>query len=132
MPLEERLKAGVLGLVGGDLPYILSHTTEKGIVRKRDEILERENISLEEAEKVLRETMQYEPLKLAHRVKPERVYIILASNDGVVPTEKGRELWNAMGKPELEVYLGGHRSAVLWLPFIKQNVLDFFRERFGE
>ena len=37
LPLENRIRAAALGLTGGDLPYIMAHSTEPGVAKRREQ-----------------------------------------------------------------------------------------------
>ncbi|MEK6928453.1 MAG: hypothetical protein AABW65_00670 [Nanoarchaeota archaeon] len=132
LPFEKRVKAAYLGLCGGDIPYILAHTTEKGLARERDKRLEKRRVSLEGGENFLRENIKFDPLEYAQYVDSEKVFLVLASKDKIVPYEKGLELREAMGSPETDVYFAGHYSSLIYLPFIKRRAFDFFEKKFGE
>src|SRR5206468_3078909 len=55
--VDERVQAAVLGLAGGDLPYILTHSTEKGIVRRREEFLRERQLTSGQLEDDLRRSI---------------------------------------------------------------------------
>lgn len=132
MPLEDRIRAGVLGLVGGDLPYILAHTTEKGLVKHRERLLRKHNLSLEDGEEILKSVITYEPNNFADYINPNKVLLVLARFDTVIPYKKGKELRKNMGNPETLVVPAGHYSAVVFIPYIKSFSHRFFMKRFNE
>src|SRR5207247_5846083 len=55
VPLENRIQAAALGLAGGDLPYILTHTTEPGLVKRREQELRTRNITMTQSDQRLRD-----------------------------------------------------------------------------
>ncbi|MBI4663735.1 MAG: alpha/beta hydrolase [Verrucomicrobia bacterium] len=130
--LDERIQAAVLGLVGGNLPYILAHSTEKGIVKIRDSLLGEHNGSVREFEEQLRQAITLDPNAVAPYIDAREVLLVLAAYDKVVPVEKGWELWEKMGKPEAIVLPSGHYTAAVFLPYIQREALRFFQKRFGE
>jgi len=130
--LEPRIKAAALGLAGGDLPYILTHTTESGLVRRREQELKTRNITIEESEQQLRSILTCDPIRYAEFVDPRKVMLVLANNDTVVPIQKGVELKEKMGNPETIFIPGGHYTAVLAIPYIKSQSMQFFEKRFQE
>lgn len=132
LPLEERIKAAALGLCGGDLPYILTRTTEPGLTKRREQELKERGITLEESEKRLRKMIHCDPITYAGYVDPRKVLLVLARYDDVVPYEKGVELKEKMGNPETILLPAGHYSAVLSIPYIKSQSFDFFEKRFAE
>lgn len=132
MPLERRVQAAVLGLVGGNIPYIVSYSTEKGIARQRKAYLEQHSISLQELQEQLRARITCDPEKLACFVDSKKVLLVLAGCDTVVPINKGLELRKKMGKPETIIVPTGHYTAVLYLPYIQSQAIRFFRKRFAQ
>lgn len=132
LPLESRIKAAAIGLAGGDLPYILTHTTEAGLAKRREQELKERHITLEESEQQLREMLKYDPLNYARYVDPKKVLLVLARYDDVVPIAKGLELKERMGNPETIMIPAGHYTAVLSIPYIKSQSFDFLERRFAE
>src|SRR5262245_35599232 len=132
LPLEERIKAAALGLCGGDLPYILTHTTEPGLAKRREQELKARGITLEESEKRLRSMITCDPITYASYVDPKKVLLVLGRYDDVVPYEKGVELKEKMGNPETILLPAGHYTAVLSIPYIKSQSFEFFEKRFAE
>jgi hypothetical protein len=129
--LEPRIKAAALGLTGGDLPFILTRTTEGGLVKRREQEMKERHITLEECERQLRELITCDPIRYAAFVDPRKVMLVLANNDTVVPIEKGIELKEKMGDPETIFIPGGHYTAVLAIPYIKIQSMQFFEKRFN-
>ena len=132
LPLENRIRAAALGLTGGDLPYIMAHSTEPGVAKRREQELKDRNMTLEECEAKLREILKFDPIKYADYVDPSKVLLVLARYDTVVPIEKGLELKKKMGNPETIMLPAGHYSAVLSIPYIKSQSFDFFEKHFAE
>ena len=134
LPLEERFKGAVLALVGGDLAYIVAHTTEPGLAERRDQLLKKNKMSLADGEERLRKYVLYEPLKLAPSVEARKVLMVLLRGDTVVPYKKGIELRKALGHPEMLEVHGDHYSkwALVYVPWVRRETLDFFRKRFAE
>jgi hypothetical protein len=128
-PLDARIRASVVGLAGGDLPYILAYSCEPGLSRRRRNYLKKHNMTLEEYRHGLEQIMVCDPLKVAPAIDPEKVLLVLGICDTAVPTKKGFELRRAMGKPETVVVPTGHYTALLCLPYIKAASLRFLREK---
>ncbi len=132
MAMDKRIRAGVLGLGGGDLPYILTHSSEKRLAAARDKILARNNLSLEEGEARLRESITYDPLALAPSVDPSRVMMVIAAWDTVIPPKKSWELRRKLGNPEAIELWSGHYSSVIHIPYLRQASCRFFKKKFAE
>jgi dienelactone hydrolase len=131
LPLESRIRAAALGLAGGDLPYILSHTTEPGLAKRRDQELKERKMTLKQSEQRLRELLKFDPMRYAAYVDPKKVLMVLARYDTVVPIKKGLELKKKMGNPETILIPANHYSAVISIPYINTESFDFFEKRFA-
>lgn len=132
MAMDKRIRAGVLGLGGGDLPYILTHSSEKRLVAARDKILARNNLTLEEGEARLRESITYDPIALAPSVDPERVMMVIAAWDTVIPPKKSWELRRKLGNPEAIELWSGHYTSVIHIPYLRQACCRFFKKKFAD
>ena len=132
MALDPRIRAGVLGLGGGDLAYILTHSSEKRLVAARDKILERNNLDLKEAEARLRESITYDPMAFAPSVDPSRVMMVIAACDTVIPPKTSWELRRKLGNPEAIELWSGHYTSVIHIPYLRQATCRFFKKKFAE
>lgn len=131
-PLDSRVRTAVLGLAGGDLPYIVTYSTEKGLSRHRAAYLLEHPMSLQELQEKLRKGITCDPNTFAPYLDPRKVFLVLAAFDTVVPVKKGLELRKRMGNPETIVVPAGHYTAALFLPYIKGQTIRFFRKKFSE
>jgi hypothetical protein len=129
-PVEKRIQAAMIGLAGGDVPYLLAHSTEPGLTKKREEFLKLHNLTVEEAEVKLRTMITRDPLVYAPYVDPQKVLLVIARYDTVIPTEKGLLLKEKMGNPETIMLPSGHYTAALSIPYIKSEAFEFFQKRF--
>jgi len=128
-PLEPRVRAATLGLLGEDLPYILTYTTEKGISKRREAILREQHLTLPELHEKLNQSISCDPMAFSSFVDPNKVLLILGACDTVVPAKKGLEMRNKMGKPETIVVPTGHYTAILFLPYIQWHCYKFFQRK---
>src|SRR5258705_12838859 len=94
--IEPRVQAAVLGLAGGDLPYVLTYSTERGVVRRRTAYLQEHQMTEKEFKSILEKAVVWDPKKLAPFVDPKKVLLILGACDTAVPFKKGDELRGAM------------------------------------
>jgi Dienelactone hydrolase family len=131
-PLDSRIRAAIVGLAGGDLPYIIAHSKEGGIVRRREPYLQKHGITRDEFERELRTALRSDPLMVAPSIDPHKILMVLARFDNCVPSKKGFELRRAMGKPETIIVPTGHYTALLYIPYIKSACLRFFKEKFAD
>ena len=130
--VDPRVRAAVLGLVGGDLPYILTHSREKGLVRERDKLLAARHLSLEQAEARLRASITCDPLTVAPAVDPARVLMVIAAFDKSIPASKGWELRRKLGNPATVQLFSGHYSSVIYAPYLRWKTGKFFEQHLGK
>ena len=128
-PLEPRIDASVLAMPAGDLPYILTYSTEHGIARRRTEFLKAKNLTEEELRAQLAKGITCDPLRFAQYVDPKKVMLVLAAWDTTVPIKKGLELRAKMGKPQTIVVASGHYTAALYVFYLRYRTLLFFKDR---
>jgi len=131
-PLDPRIDASVLAMPGGDLPYILTYTTERGIARRRGEVMKNRQLTPEALRAELQQGMTCDPILFAQYVDPSKVLLVLAAMDSTVPIKKGLELRAKMGKPQTIVVASGHYTAALYLPYLRYRTVRFFKHRFEE
>jgi cephalosporin-C deacetylase-like acetyl esterase len=132
--LDPRIKAAVLGLTGGDIPYLLAYSKEgawhhRGLTRRREAYLSEHHLTKAEFRHLLQKEVVWDPKAVAPSVDPKKVLLIIALCDTVVPTRTGRELRRLMHMPETLFVLSGHYTAYFYLPRIKRQTLHFFNER---
>lgn len=134
---DSRVRRAVLGLGGGDVPYILAYSTEGawrggGIVKYRERYLKERRMTRAEFQRGLEKTITWDPLRLAPAVDPAEVFLVLGLCDTVVPFKKGLELRHALGHPATLFLPTGHYSSVLFLPQIWKAAFLFFNKEFKE
>jgi hypothetical protein len=93
--------------------------------------LAKEHIELKDLEERLRPVITCDPLSVASGIDPRQVLLMLAACDTSVPSKKGWELRRAMGKPETILFPTGHYSTLIFIPYIRNQCLRFFHERFA-
>lgn len=129
--LDPRIKASALGLAGGDLAAILTHSRDRGVTRRRERFLNTTNWTEAEFEMHLRESIALEPNIFAEHIDPANVLLVLGLFDHVVPFKQGWQLREHLGQPETMVLPTGHFTAVLAVPAIQMKSEEFFKTRFG-
>lgn len=128
-PVDRRIKAAVLGLPGGDIPYVLSYSTESGVKRARSKYLEETGLTPDLLYAYLQEEITCDPIHHAPYMDPANVLMFIAWFDDAVPYSRGNALWREAGKPEVVYLVAGHFSAYLYLPYVKARTLSFFNRR---
>ncbi|MFH0892230.1 MAG: alpha/beta hydrolase [Candidatus Falkowbacteria bacterium] len=124
--LDPRVSAGVYCLVGGDLPYILAHSNEPGIIKRRKQIMADKGLSETEFYDTLQKKIQCDPINYAEYIDAKRVLMVLALFDKTVPYEKGIELWEKIGRPELYKLPASHYTSLVFIFYIRSRAFDFF------
>jgi hypothetical protein len=128
--VEPRVRAAVLGLVGGDVADILTHSRERSYVRRREAMLRDQHLTLAELQQQFAVAIKCDPIYFAPYVEREKVMLVLAVYDHIVPFKNGWNLREQMGEPETLLIDAGHFTALLYLPYIESQALDFYRRRF--
>ncbi len=124
--VDPRIRASVIALAAGDIPYVLVNSTENRISRIRTKLLQESGQSKAELYRQLQSVIRSDPLLLARQIDARRSLLILALYDSLVPIEKGRELRRAMGKPETIYLVSGHYSAYIYKLYVQYQSLRFF------
>jgi hypothetical protein len=129
----ERLAAIVLVLAGGDIPFILSVSDNDRVRQMRDGRMQATGMTDSvQYEEVLHQTVRYDPLHFASRAKPQKMLMVMSSNDTKVPTAMQNDLYEAFGKPENSVYKSGHVQTIIALTYwYFDTVTDFLNKKFG-
>ena len=123
---DSRIKASALALVAGDLPFVLTNSSERRINEAADGAMETLQTDSEGLRRYLEQHILSDPMDLAHYVEPDRVLMVLAKFDDSVHYEKQLELHAAMGNPESITLPTGHVTAAAYLFYLRARVLDFF------
>ena len=124
--LEPRVRAGVVALAAGDIPYVLSYSEDRGVRKKRDKVLQRQNLTVEQLYQRLSQQISCDPITYAPYMDARKILMILACFDTAVPYRKGLELKEKMGNPETIYLLSGHYSSLLYWFYIQKEALTFF------
>jgi hypothetical protein len=128
---DARIKASALALVAGDLPYVLTNSSEGRIIDAVDGAMETLQTDEEGLRTYLEERIVSDPMSLARYIDPERVLVVLAKFDDAVHYEKQLELLEAMGNPEAITLPTGHVTTAAYLFYLRSSVLDFFNRQFN-
>ncbi len=129
--IDERLKVNIFVMGGADIPYILEHTKEGGIVEELQGIADKKKLFAQ-----LRETMRSDPKYLAPFINDENTLMYITLFDNVVPIECQKKLKKLIGNPSVVYLLAGHYTAFMYIlpPFryVQKTSFKFFQERFAE
>ena len=127
MGLDNRLDSAVLMLAGGNLHQVIAYSNQSAIVDLRERVLERIGKDEEWLKEELRGKINLDPMNLTQYIDPNKILLITAGNDGVVPTSL--ELEARFPKSE-KMHLNGlgHSSSAIAWPNAKHRIKDFFEE----
>ena len=128
---DSRVRASALALVAGDLPYVLTYSSEGKIVDAAEGAMETLQTDEEGLQKFLEEHILSDPMSLARYIDPARVLLVLAKFDDAVHYEKQLELRDAMGYPEAITLPTGHVTTAAYLFYLRSSVLEFFDRQFN-
>ena len=127
---DERISASALALVAGDLPFVLTNSSEGKIIDAADGAMETLQTDRDGLRRYLEAHIDSDPLGLARYIDPERVLLVLAKFDDAVHYEKQLELQLAMGNPESITLPTGHVTTAAYLFYLRSRVLAFFDRKF--
>lgn len=129
---DARTSAHVWLLAGGPLSHVMAHTVEGEYREYAREAIRTSGRTLGEIRETLRARLQTDPVRLAARVRPDRVLLVLARFDRSVPYRYGLALWRALGRPERLLVPLGHYTTFLLLPWLQRTAVAYFQRHFGE
>ena len=126
---DNRLKAHVFGLAGGDIAEILVTSRDPLMLNYLKAMMKVAGPGKENLKEKLRKIIQLEPLSVCRSIPREDVLMFLAIFDRVVRLRYGLSLWRTLGKPKAWFLPLGHYATILSLPLCKRIALAFFRKR---
>ncbi|MBI4341522.1 MAG: prolyl oligopeptidase family serine peptidase [Candidatus Omnitrophica bacterium] len=127
--VEPRLHAHVIALAGGPLADILTSSPDRMIRQPRGLYLARNRMDLETMERLLREAVHTDPIRLAPYVDRRRVFMVIALADRTIGRANALRLWRALGRPQAVFLPFGHYTAYLSLPYLQYAGLRFLNEQ---
>jgi dienelactone hydrolase len=121
MGVDDRIKAGIFIMAGGGLPEIIHDSADPRLRWFRERAraatgLETRDAFVTELRSLVEDV---DPLTWASRIDPDRALLVSARFDRVVPGERTRVLWEAMGRPTWVRVPSGHYEI---LPFFWWSV----------
>lgn len=131
--LDPRLKASVIVVGGGNLPYILSHSDEPNVVGLREKRMAAASLtSVDEYDTILRANITLDPFYFASQANRHRIMMVMAEADTKVPFEVQKEQFNAFGQPQSITFTGGHVVTIVEMVyFYMDDVATFFTQKFN-
>lgn len=129
--LDDRIDAVVAAMAGGDLPYLMTHTSYRSIARQVHRALQETGMSRSGMRQRLDELISTDPLALAPYVDAEDVMLVMTRTDMIVPFETQQALRARLGRPETLYLPTGHRTSVIYFPLLRSSAYDFFARQFA-
>lgn len=132
MAVEPEVEAAAMCLAGADLPDLILHSRENRVLHWRDFRRQVDGIGDFSVGAELRRDLVSDPLHLAPFVPTDKVLLVEAHFDDVVPPWNQMVLWEAFGRPRRFSLPLGHYSAALAINPILDAVGEFFRARLAD
>lgn len=127
---EEPGLAGIaICLSGGDIKDLIATSSEGRVQRWREWRRREDGIGDDELRGELEQCLTHEPLRYAPAIPTERVLLVEATLDTVVPPRHQDLLWEALGRPARYSVPLGHYSAALAIDSIVDQVAHHFSTR---
>ncbi len=129
----ERIKAAVIAVGAGNLPFVLSTSDNSNVSELRRQRMEHLKLANSEAyEDWLRPIVKFDPMFFTPRAVKDRIMMVTAKADTKVPYEMQRALHEAFGRPTVSEYSGGHIETILSMTyFYFGEIVNFYKSRFG-
>ena len=128
---DHRVNSLFVAMAGGDLSYLLTNTNYRRVVRTIDDMANELGTSRAALGAKLAAAMKLDPLTVAPYIDAERVFMVLARTDAIIPFKAQEELRETMGSPESMYLLTGHRTSVVYFPKVRTAAFEFFSRRFA-
>ena len=132
---HERIKAMSMVVASGNFPAIVSQSTYPRVKILAIRRMKSEGIKTqEEYYNKLTETVKLDPLAFKSRIPTDRVFMLMASLDTIVPFKNQMETYEAFGRPEFHIFSPGTHFDVLLRMATTDTyrVIDFFDRKFQE
>jgi pimeloyl-ACP methyl ester carboxylesterase len=126
---EPDLAGIAICLSGGDLKDLVMTSSEGRVQRWRAWRQSEDGIGDDALRWELGECLTHEPLRYAPMIATERVLLVEAALDTVVPARNQALLWEALGRPARFTVPLGHYTAALAIDLIIAKVTQHFAER---
>lgn len=110
----------VIALAGGNFSEIIAQNSRE--VRGLRQVLNERGIT---DEQVRAQTRAFDPLTFADRADTERIFMLNAARDEVIPKSSSEQLWNAFGQPPIQWYDVNHGGMAMYLFDAMQRIRRF-------
>jgi len=131
--IEDRLKVNIFVMGGADIPDILAHSKEGGIIDALNDVFHEKGGDV--VFDALRKLIISDPKNLAQYIDDENSLMYISLFDEVVPVKNQKLLRDLIGHPNVIYLWAGHYSAATFLlppvHSIQRTSYNFFKERFN-
>jgi len=129
LSVDKDIKKAFVWVAGGDLPQIMTNSEVKVIADLRDTKMKEYGLkSKSEYHQLLNKHIKIKPMDFAHLRSREDIFMVLASDDHLVPTINQFKLLHAFGYPKYKLIQGGHRRTGSDFMFDFKSVIEFFQK----
>jgi dienelactone hydrolase len=130
--VDGRVTAGFFALTGGGLTELIYDSKEVPVRAFRDHLIETQDLRNREAFIAYLEphALWVDPLTYAGRIEADSVLMLTGRFDAVIPPDRARALWQALGQPRWIKMPTGHYQAVALLWYGAARGADHFDRRF--
>lgn len=128
--VEPRIRAATLVLAGGDLPSLFVDTNLGRARRWGRANMGTSKLDVRGFQRLLATELRADPARLARYVSTNRVLLVSARYDTVIPLRNARVLWEAFGRPRWVTVPFEHYSAALAFHWIVRQAARHSRRRF--
>lgn len=125
--VEPRLRAHVVALAGGSLADILTTSHDTLLTKPRRRYMAHQHLDLPTLERLLRERIRTDPIRLAPYTDARQMLLFIALADRTIGRANALRLRRALGYPRTVFLPFGHYTAYLALPYLKYESLRFLK-----
>lgn len=130
--VEPRITSAVIALAGGDVPEVITVSSETRLIRYRETKMAELQVDLGGLEDLLRERFPSDPGAMAAYIDPRQILQITAAWDTVVPAENQQALWELLGRPLRYDLPAAHYTGILYLSYLLDVGTTWLERRFAQ
>ncbi|NBW41285.1 hypothetical protein EBR25_09855 [bacterium] len=129
--VEPRIKASILALAGANFSDILTNTTYSRIKNWGETIKRNRRFSQEQFVEYIDHYFQSDPQYFAPAISNDRVLLIKAGKDSIIPERNADLLYELLGEPERITVPYGHYSIAFLMNWILQESRLWLDQKFS-
>ncbi len=127
--VEPRFKSVVTVVGAGNMPLILKESTYPRVALLRVRRLASSQMKRDEYELQMRKSFLFDPLVFRDNIRPEKLFMVQARWDTMVPFEAQEQTWKLFGEPKRIVLpWSGHLDALARVAFSDlEEIIEFIK-----